>query len=78
MPPCGTAVNSKNQVFFVEFGAPKIATIDNAMHIHKIRANRYGDFCNNIGPSAKFLARAKKSLVTGVMRTRFAYVVFFA
>jgi hypothetical protein len=39
---CGTAVNSKNQVFFVEFGAPKIATINNAMHIHKIRATRYG------------------------------------
>lgn len=31
--PYGMAVNSKNQVFFVEFGAPKIATIDNAMHI---------------------------------------------
>jgi hypothetical protein len=31
-----------------------------------------------IGPSAKFLAHAKKSLVTGAMRTRFAYVVFFA
>jgi hypothetical protein len=30
------------------------------------------------GPSANFLANAKRSLVTGVMRTRFAYVVFFA
>jgi hypothetical protein len=36
------------------------------------------DFCNKIGPSAKFLAHAKKSLVTAVMRTRYAYVVFFA
>jgi hypothetical protein len=26
-----------------------------------------------MGPSAKFLAHAKKSLVTEVMRTRFAY-----
>jgi virginiamycin B lyase len=31
--PYGMAVNSKNQVFFVEFGAPKIATIDANMHI---------------------------------------------
>jgi hypothetical protein len=30
------------------------------------------------GPSAKFLAHAKKSLVTGVMQTRFEYVGFFA
>jgi virginiamycin B lyase len=33
--PYGMAVNSKNQVFFVEFGAPKIATIDDAMHIQE-------------------------------------------
>ena len=31
--PYGLAVNSKNQVFFVEFGAPKIATISDAMQI---------------------------------------------
>jgi hypothetical protein len=31
-----------------------------------------------LGPSANFLAHAKKSLVTGLMRTRFACVVFFA
>jgi hypothetical protein len=30
------------------------------------------------GPSEKFLAPAKKSLVTEVMRTRFGYVAFFA
>jgi virginiamycin B lyase len=33
--PYGMAVNSKNQVFFVEFGAPKIATIDTNMHIQE-------------------------------------------
>jgi virginiamycin B lyase len=33
--PYGMAVNSKNQVFFVEFGAPKIATIDANMHIQE-------------------------------------------
>ena len=31
--PYGMAVNSKNVVFFVEFGAPKVATIDNNMKI---------------------------------------------
>jgi virginiamycin B lyase len=31
--PYGMAVNFKNQVFFVEFGAPKIATIDDDMRI---------------------------------------------
>ena len=31
--PYGMAVNSKNQVFFVEFGAPKVATIDDNMQI---------------------------------------------
>jgi virginiamycin B lyase len=31
--PYGMAVDSKNRVYFVEFGAPKIATIDNDMHI---------------------------------------------
>jgi len=31
--PYGMAVDSKNLVYFVEFGAPKIATIDNNMHI---------------------------------------------
>jgi virginiamycin B lyase len=31
--PYGMAVDSKNLVYFVEFGAPKIATIDNDMHI---------------------------------------------
>jgi len=31
--PYGLAVNSKNQVYFVEFGAPKVATIDDDMHI---------------------------------------------
>lgn len=31
--PYGIAVNSRNQIFFVEFGAPKIATIDKDMHI---------------------------------------------
>jgi virginiamycin B lyase len=31
--PYGIAVNSKNELWFVEFGAPKIATIDRAMHI---------------------------------------------
>jgi hypothetical protein len=40
---------------------------------------RRGDYVmSGGGPSAKFLAHAKKSLVTEVMRTRFAYVVFFA
>jgi virginiamycin B lyase len=33
--PYGMAVNSRNQVFFVEFGAPKIATIDANMHIQE-------------------------------------------
>jgi|HubBroStandDraft_1064217.scaffolds.fasta_scaffold09571_4 virginiamycin B lyase len=33
--PYGTAVNSKNQIYFVEFGAPKIATIDRNMHIEE-------------------------------------------
>jgi len=33
--PYGMAVNSKNEVFFVEFGAPKVATIDDAMHIRE-------------------------------------------
>jgi hypothetical protein len=46
-------------------------------------AERYADLADEplssgIGPSAKFLAHVKKSLVTGVIRTRFAYVVFFA
>jgi virginiamycin B lyase len=31
--PYGIAVNSKNQIYFVEFGAPKIGTIDRNMHI---------------------------------------------
>ena len=31
--PYGLAVNSKNVVYFVEFGAPKVATIDNDMKI---------------------------------------------
>jgi virginiamycin B lyase len=31
--PYGIAVNSRNEIWFVEFGAPKIATIDRAMHI---------------------------------------------
>ena len=31
--PYGIAVNSKNQIYFVEFGAPKIATIDHNMRI---------------------------------------------
>src|SRR3984957_5543785 len=31
--PYGMAVDSKNRVWFVEFGAPKIATIDNDMRI---------------------------------------------
>ena len=33
--PYGMAVNSRNQVFFVEFGAPKVATIDANMHIQE-------------------------------------------
>jgi virginiamycin B lyase len=33
--PYGMAVNSKNIVYFVEFGAPKVATIDNDMHFHE-------------------------------------------
>jgi virginiamycin B lyase len=33
--PYGMAVNSKNVVFFVEFGANKVATIDNAMKINE-------------------------------------------
>lgn len=33
--PYGMAVNSKNVVYFVEFGAPKIATIDNDMRIRE-------------------------------------------
>ena len=33
--PYGIAVNSKNQIYFVEFGAPKIATIDRNMHIEE-------------------------------------------
>jgi virginiamycin B lyase len=33
--PYGMAVNSKNQVFFVEFGASKIATIDDNMSIRE-------------------------------------------
>ena len=37
--PYGMAVNSKNQVFFVEFGAPKIATIDNDMKITEYLLN---------------------------------------
>jgi virginiamycin B lyase len=31
--PYGIAVNSKNEIYFVEFGAPKIATIDRNMEI---------------------------------------------
>jgi virginiamycin B lyase len=33
--PYGMAVNSKNKVFFVEFGAPKVATIDDNMRIQE-------------------------------------------
>ncbi len=33
--PYGMAVNSKNVVYFVEFGAPKVATIDDNMHIQE-------------------------------------------
>lgn len=40
--PYGLAVNSKNQVFFVEFGAPKIATIDNDMRIQEFALNDFG------------------------------------
>jgi len=40
--PYGMAVNSRNQVFFVEFGAPKIATIDNDMHIVEYLLNDPG------------------------------------
>jgi len=40
--PYGMAVNSKNQVFFVEFGAPKIATIDNNMDIQEYELNDPG------------------------------------
>ena len=33
--PYGIAVNSRNEIYFVEFGAPKIAKIDRAMHIEE-------------------------------------------
>jgi len=40
--PYGMAVNSKNVVFFVEFGAPKIATIDDNMHIQEYQLSNPG------------------------------------
>ncbi len=40
--PYGLAVNSNNVVYFVEFGAPKIATIDDNMHIREYRLSDAG------------------------------------
>jgi hypothetical protein len=42
------------------------------------RSLHFADFCNKIGPSAKYLAQAKKGLVTGVNRTRSTHIQFFA